>query len=150
MDFNIDYIIKRTLELAILSAQKDDVPVGAIIFDDEGNIITESQNKTRRYNSVTKHAELCCIEQAGKILGSENLSGLNIAISLEPCAMCAQAIAWSKLKRVYIACKDEKSGGVFHNAKVFEHSHHKPEVIFLEKYSEQSAQLLKAFFKSKR
>jgi len=146
----IDDIMKRTLELARISFQEDEVPVGSVIFNDDGEIIAESENKTRREKSVSKHSELAAIEKAGKIIGSENLSKLNIATSLEPCAMCAQAIAWSKLKSVYIACKDEKSGGVYHNTKVFKHSHHKPEVVYLEKYQKESQELLRSFFKGKR
>lgn len=146
----LDKIIERTLELAEDAGRNDEVPVGAVIFDDEGNILAESENKTRREHSVSFHAELAVIAQMGKIKGSENLSEYNLATSLEPCAMCAQAIAWSKIKKVVIACDDEKSGGVLHNAKVFEHSHHKPEVIYLDKYKEKSSKLLKSFFKSKR
>ncbi|MCP4355709.1 MAG: nucleoside deaminase [Proteobacteria bacterium] len=147
---NIDSIMKRTLELAKIAFQEDEVPVGAVIFDDEGRIIAESENKTRRGKSVTKHAELCVIEKVGQIAGSENLSKLNIATSLEPCTMCAQAIAWSKLKAVFIACKDEKSGGVYYNAEVFKHSHNKPEVVYLEEYEKESAELMRSFFRGKR
>lgn len=146
----LDKIIERTLELAEDAGKNDEVPVGAVIFDDEGNILAESENKTRREHSVSFHAELAVIAKMGKIKGSENLSEYNLATSLEPCAMCAQAIAWSKIKKVVIACDDEKSGGVLHNAKVFEHSHHKPEIIYLDKYKEESSKLLKSFFKSKR
>jgi tRNA(Arg) A34 adenosine deaminase TadA len=146
----INTIIHRCLELAENAAKNDEVPVGAIIFDDEFNIIAESENRTRRETSVANHAELDVIAKAGKIKGSENLSEYHIATSLEPCAMCAQAIAWAKLKSVTFACDDVKSGGVLHNAKIFEHSHHKPQVIYLEEYKEQVAKQLKEFFKAKR
>jgi tRNA(Arg) A34 adenosine deaminase TadA len=147
---DLNKIIQRTLELAKSAGANDEVPVGAVIFDDEGNIVAESENKTRREHSVSFHAELAVIAQMGSKKGSENLSEYHLATSLEPCAMCAQAIAWAKLKSVVIACDDEKSGGVLHNAKVFEHSHHKPEVIYLSEYKDQSASLLKEFFKAKR
>jgi len=146
----IEQIIEKTLELAKQPGEHDEVPVGAIIFDDEGNIIAKSENRTRREHSVAHHAELDCISQVGKLKGSENLSEYHLATSLEPCAMCAQAIAWSKLRTVVIACDDPKSGGVIHNAKIFNHSHHKPEVIYLEQFKEKSATLLQEFFKTKR
>jgi tRNA(Arg) A34 adenosine deaminase TadA len=147
---DLDKIIQRTLQLAESAGENDEGPVGAVIYDDDGNIVAESENKTRREHSVSFHAELAVIAQMGFKKGSENLSEYHLATSLEPCAMCAQAIAWAKLKTIVIACDDEKSGGVLHNAKVFEHSHHKPEVIYLESYKEQSANLLKQFFKKKR
>ena len=150
MTLDIDSILLKTLELAESAGKNDEVPVGTVIFDDEGNIIAQSENSTRRKHSVAHHAELDCISKAGLIKGSENLSEYNLATSLEPCAMCAQAIAWSKIKSVYIVCDDEKSGGVLHNAKVFEHSHHKPDVQYIDKYKQKSAALLKSFFKSKR
>jgi tRNA(adenine34) deaminase len=143
-------IIELTLDLAKESAKNDEIPVGAVIFDDDFNIIAQSQNYTRRKCSVAAHAELDVIAQAGKINGSENLSKYHIATSLEPCAMCAQAIAWAKLKSITFACDDEKSGGVLHNCKIFEHSHHKPIINYLSEYKEQSASLLKEFFKAKR
>lgn len=146
----INKVIHRCLELAENAAKNDEVPVGAVIFDDEFNIIAESENRTRREYSVSHHAELDVIAKAGKIKGSENLSEYHIATSLEPCAMCAQAITWAKLKSVIMACDDPKSGGVLHNAKIFEHSHHKPQITYLEQYKEQSANLMKAFFKAKR
>lgn len=146
----INTIIHRCIELAEIAGKNDEVPVGAVIFDDQFNIIAESENRTRREHSVANHAELDVIAKAGKIKGSENLSEYHIATSLEPCAMCAQAIAWAKLKSVSFGCDDVKSGGVLHNAKIFDHSHHKPQINYLEEYKSQVANQLKSFFKLKR
>lgn len=148
--YNVVKLTQLAVKLAQQASEKDEVPVGAIIFDDNGNIIAESENRTRRECSVSHHAELDVINKAGKIKGSENLSEYNLITTLEPCAMCAQAIAWAKIKKVYILAKDEKSGGVYYNAKIFEHSHHKPEIILINGYQEQIAKMMKNFFISKR
>ena len=123
------------MNLALEEAQKaavaGEVPVGAVIVNAQGRVLASSGNRTRRDCDPTAHAEILVIRQAAAALGQERLVGCTIYVTLEPCAMCAGALAHSRVDRVIYGASDPKSGGTDHGARVFTHSqsHHQPEVI---------------------
>lgn len=146
MDF-----MKQAFICAKRASQHDDVPIGAVIVCD-GKIIARGRNKVQLNKNPTLHAEMDAINKACKKLDAKFLDNCEIYVTLEPCAMCATAISYARIKKIYFAAMDEKGGGVFHNSKIFETDKHlwKPGVEQLSEYAEQSAIMLKEFFKSKR
>lgn len=143
------------IELALLEAKaaalRHEVPVGAVIVDAAGAIIARAGNRTRELNDPTAHAEMLAIRQACKDLGRERLSECDLYVTLEPCAMCAAAISFARIRRLYYGASDTKGGGVEHGARFFDQAtcHHAPEVYggFAER---ESVQLLKTFFSARR
>ncbi|MEM8978589.1 MAG: nucleoside deaminase [Pseudomonadota bacterium] len=138
------------LEEARKAAQSGEVPVGAVIVK-EGKVIARACNETRTRPDPTAHAELLAIQRAALVLGQERLEGCDLYVTLEPCAMCAGAIAAARIARVYYGASDPKSGGVEQGARVFEQvqSHHRPEV-YSGLCEEEAADLLRAFFAARR
>ena len=141
----------QALQEARMAALLDEVPVGAVITDAAGNIIASAGNRTRELADPTAHAELLAIRAACATLGSERLIGCTLTVTLEPCAMCAAAIAAARLGRLVYGASDPKSGGVEAGARVFSHTqtHHRPEVIAGVAEAECAA-LLKDFFAARR
>lgn len=140
----------HALEAAFQAGGKGDVPVGAVIVKD-GKIIATASNRVERDTDPTAHAELLAIRQASKALGDVRLVNCDLYVTLEPCAMCAQALAHARVRRLYFGTYDPKGGGVEHGAKIFDHStcHHKPEVYGgIEE--EKCMVLLKTFFQKLR
>lgn len=139
------------LDEARKAAKRGEVPVGAVLVSPSGDIVARDGNRTRELNDPTAHAEINVIRAACASFGQERLSGYDLYVTLEPCAMCAAAIANARLRRVYYGASDPKSGGVECGARVFEHpqSHHKPEV-YAGIDAEAAEQLLRDFFSSKR
>ena len=124
-----------------------DVPIGAVIVRD-GKIIARGENKVQKSKNPTLHAEIVAINKACKKLGVKFLEGCDLYVTLEPCAMCATAISFARIKNIYFAATDEKGGGITSNAKIYETDKHlwKPQIIQMDKYAEQSANMLKDFF----
>lgn len=139
------------LEKAKAAADRGEVPVGAVLIGPDRQILAQSGNRTRELNDPTAHAEILAIRAAAQALGSERLTGCDLYVTLEPCAMCAAAIAAARIARVYFGAEDPKSGGVLHGAKVFSHpqAHHTPEVYSGIAEAEAAA-LLKDFFANRR
>ena len=104
---------------------------------------------TESLKDPTAHAEILAIRQAGKLLGLTNLSGYSIFATIEPCPMCAVAISWAKLDKLYFGAYDTKSGGVENGAHIYAYTHHKPEVIG-GLHEAECAALMTDFFKRKR
>lgn len=133
------------------AAARGEVPVGALIVDERGKILAQAGNRTRERNDPTAHAEILAIRAACAVLNSERLIGCDLYVTLEPCPMCAAAISFARIRRLYYGAADPKSGGVDHGARVFEQSscHHAPEVYsgFAET---DSAALLSQFFAARR
>ena len=127
-----------------------EVPIGAVVIKD-GAVIAAAHNAPRTLHDPTAHAELLAIRAAAVALGNERLDGCELWVTLEPCAMCAGAIAHARIARLYYAAADPKGGAVEHGARVFEHAQclHRPEV-----YSgigeEEAGALLSRFFQAKR
>lgn len=139
------------LEEARAAALRGEVPVGAVLVSPEGARVSQAGNRTRELSDPTAHAEILVIRAACAALGQERLPGYDLYVTLEPCAMCAAAIAAARIGRVYYGASDPKSGGVAHGARVFSQpqSHHTPEV-YDGIAGEEAAQLLKDFFEAKR
>ena len=133
------------------AAERGEVPVGAVIADKLGNILAVAGNRTLVDHDPTAHAEMIVIREAAAKLGSERLVDCDLYVTLEPCAMCAGAISFARIRRLYFGAADEKMGAVDNGPHFFAQPtcHHKPEVY--GGIGEQRAQdLLKGFFKSKR
>lgn len=138
------------LSEARLSAERGEVPVGAVIVH-EGEIIAKSGNNIIASHDPTGHAEIIAIREAGRLLGSERLIGCDLYVTLEPCTMCAGAIAAARIRRLYYGAADEKGGAVDHGARFFAlpTCHHRPEVYSGFQEAE-SQELLLDFFKERR
>jgi tRNA(adenine34) deaminase len=128
-----------------------EVPVGALVVDGEGTVVARAHNRVLIDRDPTAHAELLAIRAAARALDSERLAGCDLYVTLEPCAMCAQAIAFARLRRVYFGAADPKGGGVLHGARIFQQPtcHHRPEVYDGIGDAEAS-RLLKEFFRERR
>jgi tRNA(adenine34) deaminase len=137
------------LALAKHAFERGEVPVGCMITDATGAVIAESHNEVEAASNPTRHAELIAIERAFAATGQKYLEGCTLIVTLEPCAMCAGAIAHARLSKLIFGAYDAKSGGVEHGARVLAHSHHQPEIIAGVMESD-CATLLKEFFSLKR
>ncbi len=139
------------LEQARAAGARDEVPVGAVVVAPGGKVIAAAGNRTRELDDPTAHAEILAIRAACAALGSERLGGHSLYVTLEPCAMCAAAIAAARIERLYYAASDPKSGGVAQGARVFAHAqtHHAPQIYDGIAATEAEA-LLKEFFAAKR
>lgn len=132
------------------AALEDDVPVGAVIVL-EGKIIARAGNRVERNHDPTAHAEILVIREAAALLKTPRLVGCDLYVTLEPCAMCAQAMAHARIRCLYFGASDPKGGGVEHGSQVFSQKtcHHRPNVIGGLR-AEECGQLLKAFFQARR
>ena len=137
------------LREAKAAAARGEVPVGAVLVQD-GAVIAQAGNRTRELADPTAHAEMLVIRAACATLG-ERLPACDLYVTLEPCPMCAAAIGFARIRRLYYAASDPKSGGVEQGARVFSHPqcHHKPEVYEGLREAEASA-LLVDFFATRR
>lgn len=133
--------------LAKKALAHNDVPIGAVIVKDD-KIIARGENRVQKSKNPTLHAEIVAINKACKKLNAKFLDGCDLYVTLEPCSMCATAISFARIQNVYFAARDEKGGGILHNAKIFDNDKHlwKPTVHEMPEYAEQSAQMLKQFF----
>ena len=143
------------MEIALAEARaaaaRGEVPVGAVIVSPDGRIVARAGNRTRQLADPTAHAEMLVIRAACGTTGSERLAGHDLYVTLEPCAMCAAAIAAARIARLYYGAADPKSGGVAQGARVFTHPqcHHAPEV-YDGINADAAGALLKDFFAARR
>ena len=142
--------MRRALDLAAVAAEAGEVPVGAVITLD-GEIIAESRNAMRGTLDPTAHAEMVAIRHAATRLGQARLDGCTLWVTLEPCAMCAAAIALARIEEVRFGAEDPKGGGVVHGARIFAQPtcHHRPDVLGGIGEEEAAAQL-RQFFQDRR
>lgn len=142
--------MEQALTLAEQAAEAGEVPVGAVIVHN-GNIIASAANAMRATNDPTAHAEFMAIKAALKVLGTTHLNACDLYVTLEPCTMCAGAIAHARVRRVYYAAPDIKGGAVDNGVRFFDQPtcHHKPEVI-AGLGETRAAQMLKSFFADRR
>ncbi|MFN3211097.1 MAG: nucleoside deaminase [Roseovarius sp.] len=133
------------------AAKRGEVPVGAVVADPAGRVVAQAGNRTRELSDPTAHAEILALRAACRAAGSERLPGYSLTVTLEPCAMCAAAIAAARIARLYYGAADPKSGGVAHGARVFTRaqSHHIPE-IYDGIAADDATALLLAFFRDRR
>ncbi|HEX6639574.1 MAG TPA: nucleoside deaminase, partial [Thermoanaerobaculia bacterium] len=121
------------MELALAAARDaaaaGEVPVGAVIVRN-GEIIARTANRTVRDQDPTAHAEMLALREASRVAGSWRLTGCTLYVTLEPCAMCAAAISFARIRRLYFGAYDPKGGGVEHGPRIFEQPtcHHRPEI----------------------
>ena len=143
--------MNQALDEARAAGARGEVPVGAVLVDPSGTVVARAGNRTRERADPTAHAEIEVIRAACAEAGSERLPGYDLYVTLEPCAMCAAAIAAARIARLYYGASDPKSGGVAHGARVFSHpqAHHVPEVYDGIGGAEAEA-MLKAFFAERR
>ncbi len=142
--------MSRAFAEATSAAVRGEVPVGAVIVKD-GKILAAAGNRTLADKDPTAHAEMLAIRAAASGLGSERLIGCDLYVTLEPCAMCAAAISFARIRRLYFAASDEKGGAVENGPRFFAQAtcHHAPEVYGGIRESE-SADMLRDFFKNRR
>jgi len=146
-----DKAMATALGLAEEAASMGEVPVAAVITGPDGAILAAEANRVERDKDPTAHAEMLAIRVAAAALGSVRLAGCDLWVTLEPCPMCAGAIAQARLRRLYYGAEDPKSGGVSHGPRIFNHPtcHHRPE-IYSGIRAEESSQLLSGFFRQRR
>lgn len=150
MAFPLPPPMRRALDLAAVAAEAGEVPVGAVIT--HGNeIIAEARNSMRGSIDPTAHAEMVAIRDAATRIGQPRLDGCTLWVTLEPCAMCAAAIAVSRIDALRFAAEDPKGGGVVHGPRIFSQPtcHHRPDVLGGIGEDEAAAQL-KRFFGDRR
>ncbi|MBA5724215.1 nucleoside deaminase [Candidatus Liberibacter sp.] len=138
------------LEEALQASLRNEIPVGAIAVLDN-KIIGRAGNRTREFKDVTAHAEILAIRMSCKTLSQERLPGVDLYVTLEPCTMCAAAISFARIRRLYYGASDPKSGGIENGSQFYTLAtcHHKPEVY--SGISESlSKQMLQNFFMERR
>jgi tRNA(Arg) A34 adenosine deaminase TadA len=142
--------MQAALEQAKVAASKGEVPVGAAVLSPQGQLIV-AHNLTLTCKDPTAHAEILAIREACRLANSERLPGWDLYVTLEPCAMCATAISFARIRRLYYGAADEKGGAVENGVRFFTSAtcHHRPE-IYEGFGAAESAALLKTFFLSKR
>lgn len=133
---------------AVKAFKRFSVPVGAVIVQKD-IIISKAGNEVLKNKDPTAHAEILAIRRASSKLGTQFLCDCDMYVTLEPCAMCAQAISLARIRRLYFGAYDHKCGAVTHGAHIFKYSNHKPEVLggILES---QCSKILQRFFENKR
>ena len=143
--------MEMALEEARAAGARGEVPVGAVVVAPGGEVVARAGNRTRELSDPTAHAEVLALRAACAAAGSERLVGHDLYVTLEPCPMCAAAMSFARIARVYYGAADPKSGGVAQGARVFAHPqcHHVPEVYDGIGAAEAEA-LLKAFFAGRR
>jgi len=146
---------KRPMDLALAEAEaagaRGEVPIGAVLVSARGEVLARAGNRTLELRDPTAHAELLAIRQACAKLGSERLVDCDLHVTLEPCAMCAAAISFARIRRLYFGAPDPKGGAVEHGPRLFGQAacHHAPEIYGGIGEARASA-LLKQFFAARR
>ena len=150
MAFPLPQPMRRALDLAAEAARAGEVPVGAVVTLGE-EIIAETRNAMRGSTDPTAHAEMEAIRAAGARLGTSRLDQCTLWVTLEPCAMCAAAIAIARLKALRFAAEDQKGGGVVHGPRIFAQPtcHHRPDILG-GIGEEEAGALLRRFFGERR
>jgi tRNA(adenine34) deaminase len=142
--------MQTALDEARAAQVRGEVPVGCVVVRD-GGVIAQAGNRTLADRDPTAHAELIALRDAAKVLGSERLTDCDLYVTLEPCTMCAAAISFARIRRLYFGAADPKGGAVEHGVRFFNPPtcHHRPEVYggIAER---ESAELLKGFFVERR
>ena len=142
--------MEMALEEARAAAERGEVPIGAVIVRD-GEVLARAGNRTIERDDPTAHAEMLAIRAAAEAAGSQRLSGADLYVTLEPCAMCAAAISFARIRRLYFGATDPKGGGVENGVRFYADPtcHHAPDV-YGGMAEEQAAALLRDFFKARR
>jgi tRNA(Arg) A34 adenosine deaminase TadA len=144
--------IALALEEAKSAAARGEVPVGAVLLADDGSLLAKDGNRILELKDPTAHAEMLVMRAGAKALGNERLIGATLYVSLEPCAMCAGAMAMARIGRLVFAACDPKGGAVLHGPRFFEQPtcHHRPAVVQTEPLAMEAGEILKEFFRARR
>jgi tRNA(Arg) A34 adenosine deaminase TadA len=143
--------MQQALAEAEAAAARNEVPVGAVVVDAGGQVLAADGNRVEELTDPTAHAEILVLRAAARRLGRPRLVDCDLYVTLEPCPMCAQAISFARIRRVYFGAADPKGGGVEHGPRIFASSscHHAPEV-YGGIGERRAAALLRRFFKARR
>jgi len=142
--------MEAAFEEARAAGARGEVPIGAVVVRD-GEILGRAGNETRVLNDVTAHAEILAIRRAAAVVGDERLTDADLYVTLEPCTMCAAAISFARIRRLYYAARDPKGGAVESGVRFYQQPtcHHMPEVYSGIRESE-AAEMLRGFFQQRR
>ncbi len=151
IDTQHNSFMERAMQEARLAYSKGEVPIGAVLVY-EGELIATTHNLVETNKNATQHAEILALEKAFAHIQNKRLSQCDLYVTLEPCTMCAGAIAHARIQNLYIAALDPKGGAVFNGVTFFEQPtcHHKINVVHMNTFEQESANLLKQFFKERR
>lgn len=143
--------MERALELARSAARQGEVPIGCVVVGADGAVLAEAANRTETDRDPTAHAELLALRMAAAKAGAPRLVDCDLYVTLEPCPMCAQAISFARVRRLYYGAADPKGGGVENGPRIFSQStcHHRPE-IYGGIAEREAAGLLQSFFRERR
>lgn len=141
----------RALAEAEAAGLRGEVPVGAVLVDDRGEIIASAGNRVEADRDPFAHAEMLALREGARLLGEKHLTGCALWVTLEPCAMCAAAVALGRVRRLYFGAWDAKGGAVEHGPRLFDQPtiHHHPE-IYGGIGEQRAGELLRAFFRARR
>jgi tRNA(adenine34) deaminase len=144
--------IALALEEAKSAGARGEVPVGAVLLAADGALLAKDGNRILEHKDPTAHAEMLVMRAGAKALGNERLTGTTLYVSLEPCAMCAGAMAMARIGRLVFAACDPKGGAVLHGPRFFEQPtcHHRPAVTQTEPHAMEAGEILRAFFRARR
>ena len=150
MVYKFDYM-ELAINEALKAREKQEVPVGAIIVDKNGNVIAKAHNLVETKNDATSHAEKIVIEKALKITGNRYLNNYDIWVTLEPCIMCASIIKQTRIRRLYYGAEDKKGGAIDNGVRIFSNCRSKAKLEIYSGFSANKSQkLIKEFFKEIR
>lgn len=143
--------MQQALAEAEAAAARGEVPVGAVLTLPDGALLAAAGNRIEELRDPTAHAELLAIREGARMLGTPRLVACDLHVTLEPCPMCAQAISFARIRRLYYGAADPKGGGVAHGPRIFASSscHHAPEV-YGGIGERRAADLLQRFFRERR
>lgn len=143
--------MERALDQARAAAARGEVPIGCVIVGPSGDVLAKAGNRTEELSDPTAHAEMLAIRAAAARLGTPRLVDCDLHVTLEPCPMCAQAISFARLRRIYWGAPDPKGGGIEHGPRIFNQPtcHHRPE-LYPGVGESAAAALLHAFFRDRR
>ncbi len=144
-------VMRLALEEAMQAGARGEIPVGAVVTDAAGRVVAAAGNEVEQRQDPTAHAEMLVLRMAAQSLGNRRLEDCTLTVTLEPCAMCAQAAAHARIGRIVFGAYDPKSGGVEHGARIFRlaQTHHKAEIIG-GLNERECADLLQGFFLERR
>ena len=144
--------IALALEEAKSAAQRGEVPVGAVLLSADGALLAKDGNRILELKDPTAHAEMLVMRAGARAQDNERLIGATLYVSLEPCAMCAGAMAMARIGRLVFAACDPKGGAVLHGPRFFEQPtcHHRPAVTQTEPHALEAGEILKEFFRARR
>ncbi len=143
--------MERALGEARMAAERGEVPVGAVVVGPDAVVLAVAGNRTEEMRDPTAHAEMLAIRAAAAKFGAPRLVDCDLYVTLEPCPMCAQAISFARIRRLYWGAADPKGGGVEHGPRIFDQPtcHHKPE-LYPGLGEREAGEVLRAFFRQRR